>query len=319
LLRRISSRPSTTQWEGHPSTLIPVGLGPLEFGRASSTVGAVHSINPPRGVGDAYKLSPEAKVLQLSRRALPFLLALPLLALAAPAQALPPAVTLTSPVGHQAANPPSFAGTAGTKEWESGEIAVEVYAGEGVAGKPIVVANAVLNRETGAFGGTLAAALADGTYTARASQRNTERETGYSAPLVFTIGAPPVEPTATPEATPAPVAAVATPTPAPVVVAPAVKPPTPYVCASRRDFTKHVLRPAGTKLRVAATVNGRALKSKIGSKEIRIRIDLRGEPKDTYTLRVAITRTRPDGTRITTVAVEQIDYHTCIPTAKPSY
>jgi hypothetical protein len=113
--------------------------------------------------------------------------------------------------------------------------------------------------------------------------------------------------------------ATPTPTPAPVVVAPVVKPQTRYVCASRRDFTKHVFRPVGTNLRVVAKLNGRALKSKIGSNEIRIRVDLRGEPKDTYTLRVALTRTRPDGKRITTVAVEQIDYHTCIPTAKPSY
>jgi hypothetical protein len=89
-----------------------------------------------------------------------------------------------------------------------------------------------------------------------------------------------------------------------------------YVCASRRDFTKHVFRPYGTKLRVSATLDGRALKSVIGRKEIRIRVDLRGEPKDAYTLRVAISRTR-DGKRIRTVAVEQIDYHTCIPTKKP--
>jgi hypothetical protein len=261
-------------------------------------------------------------LLQLSRRALPFLLAVPLLAFAAPAQALPPEVTLSSPVGHQAVNPPSFAGTAGTHEWESGEIGVDIYAGAVVGDTPVMVASAPLNRETGAFSGTLGAALADGTYTARARQRNSEQETGYSQPLVFTIGAEPTPtPTATPEATAAPVvvAATPTPTPAPVVAAPTVTPAARYVCASRRDFTKHVFRPAGTDLKVVAKLNGRALKSTIGSKEIRIRIDLRGEPKDTYTLRVALTRTRPDGKRITTVAVEQIDYHTCIPTAKPSY
>ena len=95
--------------------------------------------------------------------------------------------------------------------------------------------------------------------------------------------------TPTPEASPVPVAAVA--------------PPSirgrhaPYVCTSRRDFTKHVFRPYGTKLRVAATLDGRPLRSVIGRKEIRIRIDLRGKPKDTYTLRVAISRTR-DGKRI---------------------
>src|ERR1700755_461342 len=66
-----------------------------------------------RGAGDAGQLSRrEATLLQLSRRALPFLLVVPGLAFAAPAaQALPPVVTLTSPVGHQAVNPPSFAGT----------------------------------------------------------------------------------------------------------------------------------------------------------------------------------------------------------------
>ncbi|MDA0162823.1 hypothetical protein OM076_21295 [Solirubrobacter ginsenosidimutans] len=264
-------------------------------------------------------------MFQLSRRALPFLLAVPLLAFAAPAaQAMPPVVTLSSPVGHQAVNPPSFAGTAGKNEWESSEIAVDIYAGNGVAGKPIVIGNAILSRETGAFSGTLPAALADGTYTAQARQSNSEQEIGRSEPLVFTIGAeatPTPTPTATATPEPAPVVAAATPepTPAPVVVAPATKPAAPYVCASRRDFTKHVFRPAGTKLRVAATLNGRKLKSKIGDEMIRIRVNLRGEPKDTYTLRVAITRTRADGKRITTVAVEQINYHTCIPTKKPSY
>ena len=55
--------------------------------------------------------------------------------------------------------------------------------------KPLVVGNAVLDRESGAFSGTFPEALPDGTYTARARQRNSEQETGYSAPLVFKIGA----------------------------------------------------------------------------------------------------------------------------------
>jgi hypothetical protein len=239
-----------------------------------------------------------------------------MLPFAAPALAMPPEVTLTSPSGRQAVSPPAFAGTAGTKEWESRDIAVDVWAGDGVGDKPLVIAGATLDRETGAFAGTLPDALPDGTYTARARQRNSEQETGYSAPLVFMIGAPPVVATPTPTATPTPVPQAS---PAPIVAAatPAPTPVTPYVCASRRDFTKHVFRPAGTALRVRATLNGRTLKSVIAREEIRIRINLRGEPKDTYTLRVALTRTRRDGKRITTVAVEQIDYHTCIPTKKP--
>src|SRR5262249_38545938 len=89
--------------------------------------------------------------------------------------------------------------------------------------------------------------------------------------------------------------------------------PEPYVCKSRRNFVKHVFRPYGTKLRIKATLDGRPLKSTITRRQILIRIDLRGERKDTYTLRVTISRTR-DGKRITTTAVERIDYHTCIPT-----
>jgi hypothetical protein len=258
-------------------------------------------------------------MLQLSRR-LPVAVVAALLTFAAPAYALPPEVTLSAPSGRQAANPPAFAGTAGTLEWESREIAVDIWAGDHVGEKPLQVGNAVLDRETGAFSGSVPEALPDGTYTARARQRNSEQETGYSAALVFQIGAPRADPAPTatptpmPEASPAPIAAVATPTPAPAV-APAIV----SVCASRRDFTKHVFRPAGTKLVVAATLNGRPLRSTTHRKEIRIRVDLRGEPKDTYTLRVAITRTRPDGKRIRTVAVEQIDYHTCIPTKKLAY
>lgn len=156
--------------------------------------------------------------------------------------------------------------------------------------------------------------LPDGTYTARARQRNTEQETGYSAPLVFTIGAPPAEatptptptPEPTPEPSPAPVAAVATPTPTPTPASMVE----PYVCKSRRNFVKHLFRPYGTDLRIKATVDGRPLKFSVAGQEIRIPIDLRGELKDAYTLRVRISRTR-DGRRITTTAVERIDYHTC--------
>ena len=233
---------------------------------------------------------------------------------------MPPEVTLSAPSGRQAVNPPAFAGTAGTMEWESREIAVDIWAGEGVGDKPLLVANALLDRETGEFSGTLDTALPDGTYTARARQRNSEQETGYSAPLVFIIGAAPAtrprrrRRRPTPEATPA---RRRRSRPRRRRSAPAC--PAPYVCKSRRDFTKHVFRPAGTKLRVVATVNGRAPEEHHRPQaDPDPRSTSRGKPKDTYTLRVAITRTRPDGKRITTVAVEQIDYHTCIPTNRPA-
>ena len=240
-----------------------------------------------------------------------------LLAFAAPAFALPPEVALTSPSGRQAVNPPAFAGTAGTMEWESREIAVDIWAGDHVGEKPLVVGNATLDRETGAFGGTLPEALPDGTYTARARQRNSEQETGYSAPLVFQIGAPPVEATTRRRRR---------------CLRPHPSRSRPWPPRRRR---RRWSRRSSTSARAAATSpstsSARPARSwwsprrstaarcaaAIDRKEIRIRVDLRGEPKDTYTLRVAITRTRPDGKRIRTVAVEQIDYHTCIPTKKP--
>lgn len=153
--------------------------------------------------------------LSRSRRSMPASLAVLLLSLAAPAaQAVPPKVTLSAPAGQVDANPPAFAGTAGTEPWASREVAVEIFEGESVADADLVqTANADV-RESGAFAGTLGKALPDGTYTARARQTNIEREVGYTAPSVFTIGR--VAPTPTPTPTPVPQAAV---TPAPRLVA----------------------------------------------------------------------------------------------------
>src|SRR4051794_9162019 len=91
-------------------------------------------------------LRQRATMLQLSRRRMSMSAAsiVAALAFAAPAFALPPEVTLTSPSGYQSTNPPAFAGTAGTKEWESREIAVDVWAGEGVGDKPLQIGNALL-------------------------------------------------------------------------------------------------------------------------------------------------------------------------------
>ena len=73
-------------------------------------------------------------MLQLSRSRLSMPVSLALLALAAALrlrEAVPPVITLSAPAGHVAANPPAFAGTAGTLPWESREISVEVL-GESV-------------------------------------------------------------------------------------------------------------------------------------------------------------------------------------------
>jgi hypothetical protein len=245
-----------------------------------------------------------------------------LFAFAAPAQAAPPVVTLSAPSGHSVANPPSFAGTASRNPGDSVELTVEIFKGgldgdiAGDAADPIQRTSALV-REDGTFSGTFAEALADGTYTARARQYSGEQGPGLSNALVFTIGEVVVTPAPEATATPVPQAAAptatatatATPTPAPAVALPA----TPYVCKSRRDFTKHVRRPDGTRLKVVATVEGRVLTSILRGHDILVRVNLRGLPKDTYNLHVAITRTRRDGRRVTTDSVTQVRYRTCVP------
>jgi hypothetical protein len=242
-----------------------------------------------------------------------------LLAFAAPAQAAPPTVTLSAPSGHSAANPPAFAGTGSRNEGDSIELVVEIYRGglDGdIAndGSPIQTTSAIVH-EDGTFGGTFGEELPDGTYTARARQFSSREEgSGSSNPLVFTIGEVAVTPTPTPEATatatPIPQAAPAAPTATPV---PAATTKAPYVCKSRRNFTKHVRRPDGTRLKVVATVEGRVLTSIRRGHDILVRVDLRGLLKDTYNLRVTITRSRPDGRRVTTNSVTQVRYRTCVP------
>jgi hypothetical protein len=257
-------------------------------------------------------------MLRLSRRLLLPAVAL-LFAFAAPAHAAPPVVTLSAPSGHSAANPPSFAGTGSRRPGDSFELGVEIFKGglDGdIAndGDPIQSTSALVT-ETGAFSGTFPDALADGTYTARARQFGGEEGSGYSNPLVFTIGEVAATPTPTPEATatPVPQAAAAAPTATPTPVATVKVPATPYICKSRRDFTKHVRRPDGTRLKVLATVEGRVLTSILRGRDILVRVDLRGLLKDTYKLHVAITRTRRDGRRVTTNSVTQVRYRTCVP------
>ena len=80
----------------------------------------------------------------------------------------------------------------------------------------------------------------------------------------------------------------------------------PYVCKSRRDFVKHVPRPSkGKNLKVTATLDGKPYKYTLTRKFVLVRLDLRGMPKDTYTLKVTLKYTRPDGKRVTKNSVEQ--------------
>ena len=183
------------------------------------------------------------------------------------------------PSGTQAVNPPSFAGTAGTEEWESGEIAVDIYAGRGIVRRQTasLSASAVVEPRDRRLQrhARRASSPTARTPPARASA-TAEQETGYSARARCSRSAG-REPTPTPT----PHARAPRPRRSPTVRhRPAGRRPRPpwsaaesrppaarYVCASRRDFTKHVL-PPGRDQACASSPRSTAArsKSKIGSK-----------------------------------------------------
>ncbi len=256
-------------------------------------------------------------MLQLSRRALPCRRSAVRAARVrrAGVQAMPPEVTLTSPVRAPGGQPAVVRGH--RRERWSGRAARSPSTSTRatvVGDKPLAVANAVARprdrrlqrhaRRRRCPTAPTPPARASATPSRRRATRR--RSCSRSAPRRRPRR--PRRPRPHPRRSPP--SRTPTPTPAPAVVAPATtrRRRTSARAAATSPSTSSA--PTGTKLRVVATINGRALKSTSARKEIRIRVDLRGEPKDTYTLRVAITRTR-DGKRITTVAVEQIDYHTC--------
>lgn len=234
--------------------------------------------------------------------------------IASSAKAVPPTITVNAPVG-QAANPVSVTGQAGSEPGDQYSVLVEIFSGDQAEGKPVFSNTVFVNESTREFTAFVDAQLADGVYSARATQSNTEQEKGTSNVVVFWIGAPPATPTPSPSPSPEPTAVVqqatATPTPA------ATTPPAtivPYVCKSRRDFVKHVPRPAkGKHLKVTATLNGKPYKHTLSRTFVLVRLDLRGMPKDVYTLKVRLEFTRPDGKRVVKHSVERVDYHTCTP------
>ena len=200
-------------------------------------------------------------MLQLSRSRLSMSVAsiAAALAFAAPAFAMPPEVTLTAPSGRQAVNPPAFTGTAGKQEWESREIAVDVWAGDGggrqAAGRrqrrPRPRDRRVQRHARRRRCRTAPTPPARASATASRRRATRRRSCSSSAPRPSRR---PRRPRPRRHLRPHP-PVVAAPRPAPSFRRPAV---TPYVCASRRDFTKHVFRPYGTDVRVKATLDGRA-------------------------------------------------------------
>jgi large repetitive protein len=81
---------------------------------------------------------------------------------------------------------PSFKGTAGSEPEDEG-VTLGIYPGTSAAGPPLKSLEASLSE--GSWSAGPVPALADGTYTAQAQQRNQSLPTGYSQALVFTVDA----------------------------------------------------------------------------------------------------------------------------------
>jgi hypothetical protein len=116
----------------------------------------------------------------------------------------PPAVTLTSgPSGTGSDTTPTFGGGAGTASGD-GSVTLDIYSGTSATGTPV---QSIAATVSGGSWSATTAALADGTYTARAHQADSAGNQGQSAKRTFTIdtvapdttitSAPPASTTAT--------------------------------------------------------------------------------------------------------------------------
>jgi large repetitive protein len=110
----------------------------------------------------------------------------------APQLVIPPTVTLASPNSGAWTGPtPTFSGAAGTAGGVAGvaaadlpAVTVKIYAGTTVGGTPVQTLTAT---QSGGAWSVAASSLADGTYTAQASQADAAGNTGASAPQTFTV------------------------------------------------------------------------------------------------------------------------------------
>jgi len=97
-----------------------------------------------------------------------------------------PAVTLVVPATGAAlkTTTPTLLGVAGTAAGDSSTITVRIYSGAAASGTPVQTRMATA---AGGLWATTATALAQGTYTAQASQSDSASHTGVSAAHTFTI------------------------------------------------------------------------------------------------------------------------------------
>lgn len=98
----------------------------------------------------------------------------------------PPAVTLTAPVANAslATARPSLSGVAGTAAGDAATVTVRIYGGAAAAGTPVQTLTAT---RSGATWAVTAAALADGTYTVTAEQRDSAGNVATTAGSTFVV------------------------------------------------------------------------------------------------------------------------------------
>jgi hypothetical protein len=123
------------------------------------------------------------------------------------AKAAPPTVTISTPVNAAVGNDrtPRFAGLA---DIEAGPVTLRIYAGSSAEGAVLQKPSTSLLSPEGSWSVHLTVPLADGLYTAQASQTNAALQTGSSPPVTFTVD------------TAAPTVTLQPPEPAPGVTAP---------------------------------------------------------------------------------------------------
>jgi hypothetical protein len=105
-----------------------------------------------------------------------------------------PTITVAAPAGASLTNDntPDLRGAAGNASGDSATVTVLIYSGSVATGTPV---QTLTPTRTAATWTTTAATLADGTYTARATQTDGSGNTGTSAASTFTVDA--TKPTAT--------------------------------------------------------------------------------------------------------------------------
>ena len=242
------------------------------------------------------------------------------------AQAVPPTITVTAPIGQAANSGHRHRQGRLQRRATPTRSPVEIYKGDKAEGKPIFSNVVFVNESTREFSAFVDTQLAERRLQRpRDPDATASRRPARSNVVVFWIGPPPVE----------------SPTPTPVAVAVAVAltvagadrgraagdrdadarrptPPTtkpPYVCKSRRDFVKHVPRPSqGQEPQGHRDPRRQAVQAHAEPQvRARARSTCAGCRRTPTRSRSTLKFTRPDGKRVTKNSVQRVDYHTCVP------